>query len=90
MKQKLLQYIITIISLMIAFLVIMGIISFMFKGMEKEKAEDMEELTPECKSRCNSFDMTFYEIVNDGWLYHCWCVDDNKPFKVATLRADKK
>ena len=61
------------------------------KYYEEGKAEDLTELQPVCTNRCQNFDMTYYELVKDGWLYDCWCIDPdtNKPFKVSTLESPR-
>ncbi len=80
------EYVRITICVTMTFIFLFGMIWGIGYMMDKTKAKDVEQLTPECIDRCNGFDMTFYEMVNDGWLYDCWCIDDNKPFKVGTLR----
>ena len=74
------------IGIMLMLLCFCGMIYGVGYIMGKQKSEDIKQLTPECVNRCDKFDMIFYEMVNDGWLYECWCIDDNKPFKVGTLK----
>ena len=86
-----------ILSFILRVIIVFGILFFVFAfmqdymtdSMESQKQKDTSELTPICEDRCNRFDMVFYEIANDGWLYHCWCIDNNKPFQVATLKPKR-
>ena len=63
--------------------------NFMGNEWEKDKEKDLDKLTPLCSYECYKFDMAFYDLVKDGWLYHCWCIDDDKPYKIKTLESPR-
>ncbi len=91
-KLKGLDAVLLLTIIFIFILAMFALFDYMGKDMAKQKDNDIKELTPECQQRCDRFDMTFYEMVNDGWLYDCWCIDNdtNKPFKVSTLDSPRR
>ncbi len=53
-------------------------VSFTNWSMESTKEEQTNNIIPLCSYECQKYDMKFLELVNDGWMYDCWCFS-NQP-----------
>ncbi len=80
MDETLEQVLRVVFSITLVFVLLGSVLFFMGKSMENTKQEQQDSIIPYCAYECQKYDMRFHELVNDGWMWDCWCMADKPHF----------
>lgn len=80
MNQNIREILGIVLGIVLLLVMVGGTLYIFGNIMETTKQDQQDSITPYCSYECHKYDMQFHELVNDGWMWDCWCMADKPHF----------